>query len=245
MTENVKEDNINSLCKKYFTPGLCGDVVTESKSTLERKLWVQLEKYGKKISGKYSSIGEEDCEDVLIQTISECFKNWKKEEPSISYTAYYTTALTNNFSKENIKAKNISGQDSLDAPKKDFDNHAVTLGDMVEDKNYRNPADDAEAKSEAEAQFKFIDYCYRIRKRADWWKSILTGHFYEDLHKFSHARPDISLQRFAFIDPEIYNWNDTPTQKQIAEHLNKEESQISRAIKSFISFVKESYKNEA
>ncbi len=244
MAENVKEDNINSLCKKYFTPELCEDCITESKSTLERKLWVQLEKYGKKISQKYQYVTEEGTEDVLIQTISECFKNWKNGTLNTSYTAYYATALSNNFIKENIRAGNAAEQVSLDAPKKDSDDYKVTLGDIIEDKNFRNPVEEVEIKSEADARFKFIDYCFRIKKGKDWWKSILTCHFYEELHKLVSSYSGIRLNRYSFVDMDIYNWKEPPTQKSVAEHLGKDEGQLSTKLKVFLSFVKEQYGSE-
>ncbi len=240
MAENEKDD-INSLCKKYFTPDSCKEGVTESKATLERKLWVQLEKYGKKISGDYSSIKEEDCEDILIQTISECFKNWKRSVPNTSYTAYYAAALSNNFSNENKKAKKRNENEiSFSAPIEGDGNK--TIGDTIEDKASANDVSAvSESVLEAKERFKFIDYCFRLKKREDWWKTLLTGYFYNDLHNLAYASPDINLQKFAFIDMEIYNWKDVPTQRQIAEYLTKDAGQLSRAIKTFISFIKESY----
>ena len=244
MAENVKEDNINSLCKKYFTPELCEDCITESKSTLERKLWVQMEKYGKKLSGEYSSITAEDCEDILIQTISECFKNWKNSAPSKSYTAYYATALSNNFRNENKKSeKKRIKEISLFAPIDETDDN--TISDTIEDEDPANNVSAvSESVSEAKDRFSFIDYCFRIKKGKDWWKSILTCHFYEELHKLVSSYSGIRLNRYSFVDMDIYNWKEPPTQKSVAEHLGKDEGQLSTKLKVFLSFVKEQYGSE-
>ena len=243
MAENVKEDNINSLCKKYFTPELCEDCVTESKSTLEKKLWVQLEKYGKKISQKYHSVTDEDIEDVLIQTISDCFKNWRKGTPSTSYSAYYSASLRNNFMGENIRSKKQGMELCLDAPIDESDSPTSTIGDTIGDES-ANFTDIVETSFDAKKQFKFIDKCFRAKKGKDWWKSILTCYFYEDLHKLADSCPDTSLDRYSFIDMNIYNWNETPTQKKVAEYLGKDEGQMSTKLKVFINFVKEQYESK-
>ena len=44
-----------------------------------------------------------------------------------------------------------------------------------------------------------------------------------------------------FIDMNIYNLTEAPTQNQIAEYLGKDKGQVSRALNSFKDFVQEQY----
>ena len=237
MSDNTeKEDNINSLCKKYFTPELCDEPVTETKHTLELKLWTQLEKYGHKVAQNYSALSSCDREDVIIFTIGECFKNWKKAAPDSLYTVYFGRSLKNNFAKQNKKVqKEIEIEQSFEAPIKDG---GISLEDRMKS---NDSAIDSKIGliQEAKKNFKFIDYYFLIRKRADWWKSLITGYLYEDLHQFAELSPETDLNRFSFFDKVVFNFIEPPTQKMIAKYLGKDEGQISLALKTFSEGIKE------
>ncbi len=97
-------DDINSLCKKYFTPRLCDEIITESERCLFVKLYAQLQKYAYKISKSYSSLFYDDIEDVIQNTITECFAKWR-EEPKNNYTDYFSISIKHAFDKANVDAK--------------------------------------------------------------------------------------------------------------------------------------------
>ena len=235
----LNEDNINSLCKKYFTPELCAEPVTESKTTLERKLWIQLQKLGTTISRKYSSVGADDREDIILNTISECFKNWRKSCLTFVYSAYFSSAVKRGL----LKAKAKHGQQQATEISLDTETDSgsgITVGDTIADKTADVPAN-FETVAEAKKRFKFIDYCFRMKKRTDWLKGIVTVHFYDDLHLLVQLSPDLDLARFSFVDMTVYNWNPAPSQKQIAGYFGKDEGQLSKALKKFLALVEEQY----
>ena len=79
MTSDEKEENINSLCKKYFTPELCSESITESKIALKGKIWTQLVKYGTWICRKnFVKLTEEMISEKIIDIILLCWPKWKK-----------------------------------------------------------------------------------------------------------------------------------------------------------------------
>ena len=81
---------------------------------------------------------------------------------------------------------------------------------------------------------KFINKVFHIRRdRADWWKSLVTGIFYDLLHRYFALSND-SLDKYPFIDKTIYNLPDKPTQTEIANILGKNEGQLSRATDKFL-----------
>ena len=243
---NVAErnaDNINSLCKKYFTTELCDEPVTETKRALELKLWTQLEKYGHKIARNYSALTSHDADDVVIFTIGECFKNWREKAlQNSTYTAYYATALKNNFARENEEAgKKNSREISLSTPVKGKNDKGETTqnepADTVEDKAM--PMDSALALADdIEQKFKFIEKVFRLKKRDFWWNSLITWYFYDDLHKF-FSLSNVAITRFSFIDAKLYNSSIKENQKDIAKYLGKDEGQLSRATDKFLALCME------
>ena len=114
-----KEENINSLCKKYFTPELCDEPVTESKMALQNKICQQMIILGRSVWKKrnYKELGNLDMisdpngdadngcmissamEDAIYEAIANSFNMWKKELPKLSYTAYFYKVLDTEFIK--------------------------------------------------------------------------------------------------------------------------------------------------
>lgn len=114
-----KEENINSLCKKYFTPELCDEPVTESKMALQNKICQQMIILGRSVWNKrnYKELenldmisdpnGDADngymissaMEDAIYIAIAKFFNKWKKELPKESYTAYFYKVLDTEFIK--------------------------------------------------------------------------------------------------------------------------------------------------
>ncbi len=129
MAKQIEQnENINSLCKKYFTPELCEELVTESKTTLQNKICKQLILYGRKIwnSKGYRNLENldkgtdifyenEDFEVPLVmdesiyEAIATCFNAWKKEPPTVAYTVYFATTVSNSFSHNIDKELNEFG----------------------------------------------------------------------------------------------------------------------------------------
>lgn len=114
-----KEDNIDSLCKKYFTPELCDEPVTESKMALQNKICQQMIILGRSVWKKknYKELENLDMvsdptekedngymissamEDAIYEAIANSFNTWKKELPRVSYTAYFRGVLKTEFIK--------------------------------------------------------------------------------------------------------------------------------------------------
>ena len=238
--KNKKEENINSLCKKYFTPELCDEPVTETKRALEFKLYAQLERYGRKMSRKYSYIGQDDIEDIVQETVITCFKQWKTVSLE-NYASYYGKAIKNNFIRKNKQNDKRDNKEISSNTPKGNDEDSDILEDDIQSPDYiKSPFYDKEIKM----RLRFIDKCFRAKKRADWWKGIVTEYLYEDLHTFFSHYPSEPMQRYSFIDVEIYNWENAPTQKQVAQFLGKDEGQVSRALTAFVENIEELYKKQ-
>lgn len=115
MAENEKED-INSLCKKYFTPELCEEPVTESKRTLEIKLLNQMIRFARylfnnspykqmKLPKDYQESSDSKnkvvktiiptLENAIDLSIAKCLDRWRKNTPTVSYTAFFRTVFYN------------------------------------------------------------------------------------------------------------------------------------------------------
>ena len=238
--KNEKEGNINSLCKKYFTPELCDEPVTETKQALEFKLYKQLVMYGRKIIGIYSYNKQYDIEDILQETVIACFEQWKTVSLE-KYASYYGKAIKNNFIRKNKQNDKRDNKEISSNTPKGNDEDSDILEDDIQSPDYiKSPFYDKEIKM----RLRFIDKCFRARKRAGWWKGIVTGYLYEDLHTFFSHYPSEPMQRYSFIDVEIYNWENAPTQKQVAQFLGKDEGQVSRALTAFVENIEELYKKQ-
>ena len=200
MAKTDKEDNINSLCKKYFTPELCDEHVTESKHTLRNKLWEQLYKYGLVVFNKKFTISDEVtkeqiCYNVIEDAIVKCFEKFS-EEPKDNYKAYYATIIED-FGK---RAKKTRKESSLQGPiKKDEDG---ILQDTIEDSKTFTPEESYITTENGQRLLKYINKIFRSRERDDWWKSLVTCLFHDILQDF----PKESLNRFIFFDENCLFW---------------------------------------
>ena len=242
MEENgKKKDGINVLCKKYFTPELCVEPVTESKRTLELKIYKQMLKYGQKLSSNYSDLTDKDSEDAIIKAISSCFEIWKKAPPEKGYTAYYATALKNEFNEMNKSASERKKEKSLEDPVGDGE-EKTTFGDFIEDTSGNlTPEQYVMEKDSVKNIFTVIDRVFRLKKRSDWLKTGITGELYDELHAFYDRYPEEHIGRLSFVDVEIYNWKEKPTQKAVATYLGKDPGQMNKAVKKFLVTVRENF----
>ena len=115
-----KEENINSLCKKYFTPELCDEPVTESKAALKGKIWEQLLKYGDWIcNNNFSYQGDADtfCE-IILNTVESCWCKYEEkiDELVIIIMYFYKSLCINIIKIEEL----LMYQDSLVVLKTSF-----------------------------------------------------------------------------------------------------------------------------
>lgn len=234
-----KEDNIDSLCKKYFTPELCDDPVTESKMSLKGKIYAQLLKYGDWICDKYyfSKGGRELFCEIVINTVEKCWENWEKESRD-SYRAYFAISVKNNV---NSFLKSKQGQIdstvvSLETPC--GTDGSGTLLDIIEDKmSMDNDEEKKEIAREnmkkVEDYLKAVDSWFKIRTRQDWNKSFVTAELYEGLHQYFDYYQDKKITRFSFIDEKIYNLPQEPMNKELSIIIGKSETQLTHKRKEF------------
>lgn len=248
--KNEKEENINSLCKKYFTPELCDEPVTETKRALEFKLYVQFKRYGRKMSEDYSQLIKDsnggEIEGFIYEAIARCFSKWKKSplKNDSAYRSYFASTMEKIFIRENKNIEKIRKTEiSLEASQ-NGDEKEYSRKDNLEDSSEVSAEELISTEEEIKMRLRFIDKCFRAKKRADWWKGIVTGYLYEDLHIFFSHYPSEPMQRYSFIDVEIYNWENAPTQKQVAQFLGKDEGQVSRALTAFVENIEELYKKQ-
>ena len=244
--EKLKEDNINSLCKKYFTPELCDEPVTESTRTLEFKLYTQLKKYVIYLKKKYQNLTTEDFEDISIDVIIKCFDIWKRDKKDRSYSSYFAqsfkyAAVEFIRKKNNRQIKELS----LDAPVKGLEgDDSRTLGEEICDDSslIDSIIDRKNTPIRAKLYFEYIDKCFRLKTRSDWYKPLLTCRFYEDLHTI-YDLPEFAydLYKLSFIDRSVYSMEQQPTQKEIAARLGKNEGQMTKAFDNFVQQVSEMY----
>lgn len=239
MTPKTAE-NINSLCKKYFTPELCDELVTESKAALKGKIWEQLLKYGDWIcNNNFSYQGDADtfCE-IILNTVESCWCKYEEKIEEINYSSYFAISVKNNIKNfiNSNKGKMTIIKSSLDSPFKSDEKN--TLLDTIEDEslsdsNKREKEAAQEYIKKVENYLKAIDAWFKSRKRDDWNKTLITAELYDGLHQYLDYYPEKSLSRFGFIDETIFNLPQQPKNKELAKILDKDEGQLSRAKTNF------------
>ena len=234
-----KEENINSLCKKYFTPELCDEPVTESKMSLKGKIYTQLLKLGDWICDKnFSRYGGSDAfGEIVIDIIEKSWENWEKESRD-SYSAYFAISVKR---KINCILKSKQGQINSTAVSLDTPigtDESSTLLDKIEDKmsmeNDEEKKDIAqENMKKVEDYLKAVDSWFKIRIRQDWNKSFVTAELYAGLHQYFDYYQDKKITRFSFIDEKIYNLPQEPMNKELAIIIGKSETQLTHKRKEF------------
>lgn len=249
MPEEVekKEDNINSLCKKYFTPELCDESVTESKRTLELKLWTQLEMYGNKIAGNYSKLGQEDCEDAIILAIGECFKNWREKEPQVAYSVYYAAAVRRNFIHANEErqervAKEVSLQENI------LNNPDRTVGDNVEDVHEQNKNENDAALSCIVERLDKIEefFCKekdssRVNENTmNCLSALLTLELKDDFSKWGNVIRGEFGRDYSFLNKQVFGMRERLDKKQVAALFGKSATRCSHILQDFLNKIKAS-----
>lgn len=246
MADNVEKngDNINSLCKKYFTPELCDEPVLESKLTLKRKILEQLVRYGDFLlktandKDKSEQKGTDLCE-VVIDTIDKCWEKWEEGSIKTSYSAYFRTAVIQNRLSELKKKENRVKSSDLPAHVYNEDNESDSLQDSTEDKRILRPEQRFESKLTSQKFLLTVDKVFRLKKRSEWLKSILTCELYTGLHAYYDLFSEEKIEKLSFVDLEVYNLREKPKQKQVANFLGKDAGQLNKALNNFLSPIRE------
>lgn len=228
MEEYTRNERINFLCMKYFTPELCDELITESKSALKGKIVTQLIKFGEFLFQKYCKTYQLDFELFcvnVIDVIESCWKNWEKEPKNRKYSSYFAKAIQNELLK--ISTDKNSRSISLN----EFEDSGRECADQ------RNLIDSQIEKSEAislvEKYLKMVNMWFQIRKREPWNTAIVTTELYEGLHLYFDYYPERKISQFTFIDERIFMLPKVPLNKELAQFLGRDEGQISRARKKF------------
>ena len=305
MAENVEKngDNINSLCKKYFTPELRAGLSRKDERTLQLKLIRQMEAFAndlwKKSNYKKLNLPKNEKNDVVTKVeakdsaIALCFSSWKKNplQNTNGYAKFFETTFINELHKfvdedlknftyvpekvtendrllcDKCKSRGIANDDlsgqkkiaheiglsddeyeavrkwrlsknpgSLEIPI--GENEKGELIDNVEDEKTQSPDNKYIEIETGKRIVEFINKIFRMKKRDDWWKSLVTGIFYDLLHRYFALSND-SLDRYVFVDKSIYDLSSKPSQKGIANILGKDEGQLSRATDKFLALCME------
>ncbi len=216
-----KEENpINLLCKKYFTPELCKEPVTETQAALKNKILAELLSYGDKICCKKFR-GKEDflCMEI-VKTIEACWNSWKKSPCASSYSSYFYKALCNNLKKVCIKNEDEFKVTSLDSPVGKND-ETVTLLDFEPDDKPASLDDKIENDSKLNKLFDDIEI-YTRAARADTRKSLCIMFTYRILHDAEF--PDAvwikeKHKKYDFINMELAE--DYFAKQKVAKSENK------------------------
>lgn len=225
---NMKKNKINDICFKLYAPELCDSPVTESKRALENKLFTQMVKYGAYILKiKAGECYENEKEESINIAAAVCINKWREKEITVeeNFSAYFTVVLKNEYGNI-IKKEKKEHCISLDKPVGD-DEDDVLCDRRADEKSL--PAEKVyEEKESAVMVLRNLDICWKQAKFPDWYRTVITGELYEYLHEI-FCRYEINPECYSFTDMEIYNLEEKPKKKDIAEKLGKNPSQISRA----------------
>ncbi len=248
------EDNIDSLYKKLYRPELCTEPVTESEKSLKENLVRQLFLYGMGILYKYKEFPIDDAEekktffyDVVLDSIQKFLERCKDKTAPVEKVRGYYASILNNLVYTKIK--------KLPPPIELIEFSSL---ENLPEKNKKNIISELKEKKE---EFEFIEKCYKFYKTNDpFLNSMITQRLYEDLHMYFDLIDkkiidkqlfSDSIERYTFIDPDVYNMDSAPTQKKIAtEYLKKKtgktknEGRVSDKVDKFLSYVSEMYRKE-
>ena len=238
MAEKIEKngESINSLCKKYFTPELCEKPITESKIALKNKILSKLLEYGENICHKYFPKMDFDlvCEKIL-DVIESCWENWSSEKKDKNYSSFFYISVRNKIlsfkdsKNEILNTRAMSLDESID------DDEKMSAHETVGDERYatKNENERKDQLEDVENYLKAVDSWFKIRKREDWNKILVTAILYDGLHKYFDYYPNKNISRFSFIVESIYNLPEEPSNKDLAKILQKDEGQLSKAKKRF------------
>ena len=244
--EKKETDNINSLCKKYFTPELCDEPVLESKRSLELKLYRQMKNYGKKISASYMALSNEDKEEIIDDALINCFTAWKKSIPE-KFTSFYFTTLKHAFINKNIKeGKKKEKECSINEENENGESLEATLADESENVKVDKNIEKEENREIIFHILRIVEDAYRLKMAENskiWLSPALTQKLYDSLTSFIKSYGDLYLKRFTFIDQSILNTGKKTTMKEIAKNLKTNDGYLKKEIDKFFAPLQEQLKD--
>lgn len=218
------KDNINSLCKKYFTPELCDEPITETKETLFNKLLLQLKKYGYKVGMNYSALVQDDIEEILDETISHFYIKCK-ESPKDNYTAFYKDSLEHDFAKSNIKAGRKKEKEvSID----NLNNDNKSFEETIADDSQKNKHPELEPVITQLDQLDkyFKKWCDGTLKKGkhkkdentkNFLSALLTFELREEFLKYEKIIKEDYNKTYSFMNKQILNMSKRLSKAEIAE----------------------------
>ena len=219
-SKSKEENPVNLLCKKFFTPELCNEPVTETPSALKNKILTELLSYGDKICCKKFR-GKEDflCMEI-VKTIEACWNSWKKSPFASSYSGYFYKALCNNLKKICVQNEDEFKVASLDSPVDNDDGSAI-LRDVVPNEKTASLDDKIENDSKLNKLLDDIEV-YTRAARADTCKSLCIMFTYRILHDAEF--PDSGWieekhEKYGFINMELAG--DCFAKQKVAKSENK------------------------
>lgn len=247
MAEIEKNDNINSLCKKYFTPELCDETITDSEDTLKKNIMTQLYKYGLWcFNERITQLGEREKktspliyrpdlkDDSIIDAIEIILDKGFKKEIKGFYSSYFKKVLFDKFYKKlQLKAESDS---SFDEPLNE-DDSISTLHDFHADRKYLPIDRKHESSCSVSDILKTVEKAYRIKqqkKYKEWLSPGLTVKLFEGLKLFCNTYGEEGLQKYTFADSSIYNLDEKPTMKSVAESLKVDDGYLKKEIDKFL-----------
>ena len=168
-------------------------------------------------------------------TMNDCFRAWEKKIPESSYTAYFASSLKHALAKEVEKiAKKNSNEVSLQTPTGKEDEKTLEDTIKIQEDNFER-----EKLFGKNGIFSVINALYRSKNRPLYMKAALTVEFYDYLHLICSKYQNERIDKYDFVDMDIFNLSEKPAQKYIAQKFEKDAGQITRDKKAFLDCLKE------
>ena len=229
------KDKINSLCKKFFTPQLCDEPVTESKQTLKNKILTQLIKFGDWLVQKYFAEDQTDLSMVVMDTIEKCWEKWENGEMEGQlYATYFGQAIKSNCVTELKKKDN----NNISVYSDSEDDESESNYEMYADIKNQSPDIYFENKNSILTVLKIVETAYRNKERKkhkEWLSPILTLSLFDALQGIFNTYGEELLKKYSFADSSIYTLDEKPTRKEIAKSLGYDEGYLSKELKDFLA----------
>ena len=242
-----EEDNINSLCQKYFTPQLCAVPVTESKRSLEMKLFKQMQMYGNTMASKYQKLTFEDKEEAIFGAINDCWIMWKKNSPANGkFTGYYSITLKHRLDNSNIfQGDKNTIEVSIDKEDDNGNHFEDCLADDTE--NHKHPELEAVVEQLDEIEVFFQKWCNGEEKKGAHKKdsntisclsALLTHEMREDFLKWGKILKLEYGRSYSFLNKQILNMNQKINKEKIGALYGLKKDRVSHILSDFLNELK-------
>ncbi len=245
--ENKEEDNINSLCQKYFTPQLCAVPVTESKRSLEMKLFKQMQMYGNTIASKYQKLTFEDKEEAIFGAINDCWITWKKNSPANgNFTGYYSITLKHRLDNSNIfQGDKNTIEVSIDKEDDNGNHFEDCLADDTE--NQKHPELEAVVEQLDKLESFYQKWCVGEEKKGahkknkntiDCLSALLTFEMREEFLKYGRILKIEYDRSYSFLNKQILNMSQNLSKEKIGSLFGLTKTRVSHIRDDFFDELK-------